>query len=103
MYLFVCTHIQQQKFKEDNYFLTLNLLNINDNYNLLFVEGDFTKCTVSILKKYVLSKNQFDEWKRIIISSFENELLKDFNNNKHFEHGDDLHNEFNKFLENIKY
>lgn len=60
-YLFVCTHIQQQRFKEDNYFMTLNLLDVNEEYNLLFVEGDFDKCTISILKKYILSKSQFEE------------------------------------------
>lgn len=102
-YLFVCTYIQQQRFKEDNCFLTLNLLDINDEYNLLFVEGDFDKCNISILKKYILSKSQFEEWKRIISSSFECKVLEDFNNNKYCMDEKVLHNEFNRFLESIKH
>ena len=101
-YLFVCTHIQQKKLDGDNYFLTLNLLNIDDNYNLLFVEGDFDKCTVTVLKRYILSENQFEEWKKIICSSFECEVLKDFSNNKYFDDEKNLHNEFIKFLESIR-
>lgn len=101
-YLFVCTHIQQKKLDGDNYFLTLNLLNIDDNYNLLFVEGDFDKCTVTVLKRYILSENQFEEWKKIICSSFEREVLEDFNNNKYFDNEEVLYNEFNKFLEMVK-
>ena len=102
-YLFVCTHIQQKKLDGDNYFLTLNLLNIDDNYNLLFVEGDFDKCTVTVLKRYILSENQFEKWKKIICSSFECEVLKDFSNNKYFDDEKNLHNEFIKFLESIRY
>ena len=96
-------HIQQKKLDGDNYFLTLNLLNIDDNYNLLFVEGDFDKCTVTVLKRYILSENQFEEWKKIICSSFECEVLKDFSNNKYFDDEKNLHNEFIKFLESIRY
>ena len=99
IYLFA--HIY--KLDGDNYFLTLNLLNIDDNYNLLFVEGDFDKCTVTVLKRYILSENQFEEWKKIICSSFECEVLKDFSNNKYFDDEKNLHNEFIKFLESIRY
>lgn len=100
-YLLSCTSIQR-KTKNENYFLIISLIKNNENYCVLFVEGDFDKCTVNILKKYILSSNQFQKWKKIISHSFEYELFKDFNENNDFESEEILHNEFNKFLENIK-
>ncbi len=99
--LFTCISLQD-KSKSEDYFLTLNLIKIDESYNLMFVEGDFDECIVNILKKYILTSNQIEEWKQIVNDSFKRELLKDFMINNHYYDEESIQDEFNIFLESIR-
>lgn len=99
-YLFVCTSVQE--IKHDNYFLTTNLVKISNEFLLIFVEGDFEKCKINILKSFKISNELLNNWKENIISIFEKELFEEFTWNKNFEDEETLKQEFNKFLKTFR-
>ena len=101
-YLFVCTSIQQKVKDNDNYFLTINLIKIIDKYILMFIEGDYEKCKVNVLKHFILTTDLIEKWKKIMTKVFEFELKKEFLNYNSFKEDDNLEREFKKFIDSIK-
>ena len=80
----------------------MNLVKISNEFLLIFVEGDFEKCKINILKSFKISNELLNNWKENIISIFEKELFEEFTWNKNFEDEETLKQEFNKFLKTFR-